>query len=331
MAEPSNAASPFRILSLDGGGAKGFYTLGVLNEIEAMLGRRPLCECFDLIFGTSTGAIIAALLGLGESVGEVHKLYKAHVPVVMRRRTRRGKSEALAHLAREVFGDKKFTDVKTGVGIVATRWALEKPMIFKGNVAQAHGRHATFSPGFGCTIADAVRASCSAYPYFDKTILTTGDDNEVELIDGGYCANNPTLYAIADAVRALNKTHAELRVVSLGVGVYPEPKHWTAPKHWIAHLVKRAIGFTEIQLLQKTLNVNTSSMEQLRAILFKEIPTVRINDTFERPEMATDLMESDMKKLNMLYQRGGESFANHEAQLRDFLGVTETRTHHGNS
>ena len=26
-----------------------------------------------------------------------------------------------------------------------------------------------------------------------------GDD--VELIDGGYCANNPTLYAIADAVR----------------------------------------------------------------------------------------------------------------------------------
>jgi len=27
----------FRILSLDGGGAKGFYTLGVLKEIEGML------------------------------------------------------------------------------------------------------------------------------------------------------------------------------------------------------------------------------------------------------------------------------------------------------
>jgi len=64
-----DAASPptnhFRILSLDGGGAKGFYTLGVLNEIEAMMGRQPLCGHFDLIFGTSTGAIIAALLGLG--------------------------------------------------------------------------------------------------------------------------------------------------------------------------------------------------------------------------------------------------------------------------
>jgi patatin-like phospholipase/acyl hydrolase len=27
-----------RILSLDGGGAKGFYTLGVLKELEGMLG-----------------------------------------------------------------------------------------------------------------------------------------------------------------------------------------------------------------------------------------------------------------------------------------------------
>lgn len=32
------ASSPLRILSLDGGGAKGFYTLGVLKEIEAMIG-----------------------------------------------------------------------------------------------------------------------------------------------------------------------------------------------------------------------------------------------------------------------------------------------------
>jgi uncharacterized protein len=31
-------AHEFRILSLDGGGAKGFYTLGVLRELEAMLG-----------------------------------------------------------------------------------------------------------------------------------------------------------------------------------------------------------------------------------------------------------------------------------------------------
>jgi patatin-like phospholipase/acyl hydrolase len=211
------SAGPCRVLSLDGGGAKGFYTLGVLKEIEAMAGR-PLFQCFDLIFGTSTGGIIAALLALGHQVDDIHTLYKEHVPAVMRQRNRRSKSEALEHLARTVFQGRTFADVKTGVGIVATRWDFEKPMIFKASVAQAHGRHSTFVPGFGCTIADAVRGSCSAYPFFEKAIIKTSKGDEVTLIDGGYCANNPTLYAIADAVIALQKAHADLRVVSIGVG-----------------------------------------------------------------------------------------------------------------
>jgi predicted acylesterase/phospholipase RssA len=315
--EPLAAAptAPCHILSLDGGGAKGFYTLGVLKEIEAMVGR-PLCQCFDLIFGTSTGGIIAALLALGYQMDEIHTLYKEHVPAIMRSRTRSGKSEALSHLATTVFRDRTFADVKTGIGIVATHWELEKPMIFKGDVAQAHGRHSTFVPGFGCTIADAVRASCSAYPFFEKAILKTSKGDEVTLIDGGYCANNPTLYAIADAAVALKKPLSDLRVVSIGVGIYPEPRRW---RSWF---LRRFV--VSVQLLQKTLNVNTLSMEQLRAILFKDIRAVRINDTFERPEMATDLMEHDLKKLDVLYQRGGESFANHEAALKELLGVPNT-------
>ena len=49
-----------RVLSLDGGGATGFYTLGVLREVETLAGNDPLHKHFDLIFGTSTGSIIAA-------------------------------------------------------------------------------------------------------------------------------------------------------------------------------------------------------------------------------------------------------------------------------
>src|ERR1700726_2712237 len=111
--DPITAASadPCRVLSLDGGGAKGFYTIGVLKEIEAMAGR-PLWECFDLIFGTSTGGIIAALLALGYSVDDIHKLYKEHVPAVMRQRNKRRKSAALAHLAKTVYGERTFADVK---------------------------------------------------------------------------------------------------------------------------------------------------------------------------------------------------------------------------
>jgi uncharacterized protein len=305
------AADVCRLLSLDGGGAKGFYTLGVLKELEAMVGR-PLYQCFDLIFGTSTGGIIAALLALGYPVDTIHALYKEHVPAIMRQRTARGKSEALAHLAKAIFGDRTFAEVKTHVGIVATRWAFEKPMIFKTSVEQAHGRQGTFVAGFGCTIADAVQASCSAYPFFEKHVIKTSKGERVELIDGGYCANNPTLYAIADAAIALKKSHSDLRVVSIGVGVYPEPKRWAS---WLA---KRCVS---VQLLQKTLNINTCSMEQLRTILFKDIRTVRINDTFERPEMATDLMESNLVKLDMLYQSGSESFAKHEVALKESMGL----------
>ena len=60
-------------------------------------------------------------------------------------------------------------------------------------------------------------------------------------------------------------------------------------------------------------------MDQLRTVLFKDMPTVRINDKFERPEMATDFLEHNLKKLNLLYQRGRESFAKHEKQLGEFL------------
>lgn len=326
---PQIVASPglCRILSLDGGGAKGFYTLGVLAQVEAMLKGKPLSEHFDLIFGTSTGAIIAALLSLGYKVEVIHALYKRHVPTVMENHTSGGRTRALDKLVSEVFGDKDFTHVKTGVGIVATHWHLEKPMIFKTSVAQAHARKDTFLPGFGCKIGEAVRASCSAYPYFDRFLVTTGQGVTVELFDGGYCANNPTLYAIADAVKAYGKQYADLRVLSVGVGVYPEPKHWVTPKYMVTWLAKACLGFTGLQLLQKTLNVNTVSMEQLRFILFNDIQTVRINDTFQQPEMATDLLEADRKKLSLLYQRGWESFAAHEQALRKLLIEKEEGTY----
>jgi predicted acylesterase/phospholipase RssA len=301
-----------RVLSLDGGGAKGFYTLGVLKEIEGMLGC-PLYKRFDLIFGTSTGAIIASLIALGYEIDDIHRLYKEHVPRVMKIDDPHDKSLALANLAKEVFGTATFEDVKTGIGVVTTKWEIEKPMIFKGDVSQAHGRVGTFKPGFGVMIADAVQASCSAYPFFDRKMITTAAGDHIELIDGGYCANNPTLYAIADAVIALKKNREDLRVVNVGVGVYPEPKPRTF-KMWFG---KKYL--VSVQLLQKTLEINTQSMDQLRSILFKDVPTVRISDTFEKPEMATDLMEHDLAKLNLLRQRGAESFASREQQLKEFL------------
>jgi patatin-like phospholipase/acyl hydrolase len=143
------------------------------------------------------------------------------------------KSAVLATLADEVFGNAKFDSMKTNVGIVATRWMIERPMIFKVSVDQAHGRRSTFSPGFGVTVSDAVQASCSAYPFFDRKMVKTDRGDAIELVDGGYCANNPTLYAIADATSALQVQMADIRVLSVGVGVYPSPTPaWYTKARW---------------------------------------------------------------------------------------------------
>ncbi|UFH50438.1 patatin-like phospholipase family protein [Pseudomonas sp. KNUC1026] len=171
MLETGQAASaPLRILSLDGGGAKGFYTLGVLKEIEAMVGGE-LHKKFDIVFGTSTGAIIAALIALGYNIDSILGMYRKHVPAVMSQKTASAKSAELKKLANEIFGNATFSDVKTGVGIVTAKWMTERPMIFKGSVLQAHGRKNTFVPGFGVNIADAVKASCSAYPFLSALQL----------------------------------------------------------------------------------------------------------------------------------------------------------------
>jgi len=211
----------------------------------------------------------------------------------------------------EVFKESKFEEFRTGIGIVATNWGLEKPLIFKSQRGQAHGQVGTFVPGMDCTVADAVRASCSAYPFFKRPKLKTSRGEHVDMGDGGYCANNPTLYAITDALTSLGARRTDLRVLSLGVGTYPEPKRWL-----VARMVRR---LKTVRLLQKTLSVNTGSMEQLRKVLFEDIHSVRISEGFSSPEMATDLMEHNLKKLDILYQRGRESFGQHEREVRALL------------
>ncbi len=305
---------PFRILSLDGGGAKGFYTLGVLAEVEAAAGKR-LHEVFDLIYGTSTGSIIGTLLVTGKSVEDIHTLYKDHVPTVMKQRSRAAKTAALVELAEEVFEDQGHEALKTGIGIVTTNWQTEKPMIFKADVGQAHGRQSSFVPLFGCKLKDAVQASCSAFPFFQLKTITTSQGHDIVLGDGGFCANNPALYAIADATEAFQIARSDIALLSIGCGVYPTPvKSVTETSYWFNKL-------PSVQLLQKVLEVNTQSLEQLGNVLFSDVSMVRVNDRFSKPELATDLLEHNLTKLNILRQQGSISYGEREKDIQGLLGI----------
>jgi uncharacterized protein len=312
MTDESSETKLFRVLSLDGGGAKGFYTLGALKEIEALVDC-PLSEKFDLIYGTSTGAIIAALLGLGRSVDEIEVLYREHVVTIMAHWLPSKKTAALEALAAEVFGEMKFDAFKTSMGIVGTRWKVERPIIFKTASPQAFLGKATFEAGFGCSIGDAVVGSCSAYPFFKKKFVTTSGGEKIEVRDGGFVANNPTLYAIVDATESLGFARRDVRVVSIGVGEYPPPKlpAWSLRK-WLSKL-------PTMVFLQKTMEISTQSMDELRKVLFRDVDTIRIHARYTQPEMATDMLEVDLNKLGLLWQRGRDSAREVEADLRKFL------------
>jgi uncharacterized protein len=71
---------PRRMLALDGGGIRGLLTLGILEKIEQMVAANSggkLCDYFDYIGGTSTGAIIAAGLARGMTTADIIDFYRS--------------------------------------------------------------------------------------------------------------------------------------------------------------------------------------------------------------------------------------------------------------
>ena len=63
------------ILSIDGGGIKGIIPLACLIELEKIEGR-PSREIFDMVAGTSTGAVIAAGPAVGMSARRLKAIYR---------------------------------------------------------------------------------------------------------------------------------------------------------------------------------------------------------------------------------------------------------------
>jgi predicted acylesterase/phospholipase RssA len=299
-------ASRFSILSLDGGGSKGVYTLGVLKELETYWGE-PLHKRFDLIIGTSTGAIIASLLGLGWTVDQIEKRYFALIPLVMGHASRGARSKALESQARHLFGGKTFDAFVTDVTLVATNYDAARPMLFKTDKRLAHSIHASFKPGFGCTIADAVMASTAAFPFFEKVLVHTSNQGDPLLMDGGFSANNPTLLAVADAHSALGIGLADMRVLSVGVGHYKEPS-----KSAMHRLLFSQWPF---QMIQRMFSTNSNTIEGLRRVLFPNLVCVRIDDSYPDAQYATDLLEADPVRLRQLFVLGRESYGRHEKDI----------------
>jgi uncharacterized protein len=242
---------PKRILALDGGGLRGVLTLGYLLRIEALLRERHgggadfrLCHYYDLIAGTSTGAIIAAALALGMSVLEVLAKYEAlgrevftkgWVPTFGGNLRPRYDAAKLAEHLQDVFGAARTLgdgDLQTGLLVVTKRldtgsvWPLGNNP--RGRYFKASADDTWISNG-DYPLWKVVRASTAAPTFFGPEFITIADEpgkrpREGHFVDGGVSPhNNPALqalmYATIDGYRVNWATGAEsLLLTSVGTG-----------------------------------------------------------------------------------------------------------------
>ena len=204
---------PRRLLSIDGGGLAGLIPAEALIQIEQQLDQltgdpQPLCNRFDLIGGTSTGAILAAGLALGLRARELRDFYvnfgadifdKEFFPVTLWHKYPSGPIER--HL-KDVFGEGTTLDserLRTTVLITTKNATLGNDWFFTNNPKSRF-----FPNNAKLPLWQIVRASTAAPTYFPPQTIAvpdaTGNPQPYEFLDGGVSSyNNPSLQVFLEA------------------------------------------------------------------------------------------------------------------------------------
>jgi predicted acylesterase/phospholipase RssA len=238
---------PKRILSLDGGGVRGILSAGILAEIERRLARRArvktfrLSDYFDLIGGTSTGALLAAGLARGFSAAEAIELYKDIAPEVFDRqaagiRRPRFSAERLNAALDRVFGDRELqsADFKTGLAIFAKRIDTGSAWVWTNNPRSKYFHSGGESlANKALLVRRLIQASAAAPTFFEEVRLNLAHsgvgapgDGEGVFVDGAIAGlNNPSLQLLKVATQKSYgfewQAHQErLMILSIGTGYW---------------------------------------------------------------------------------------------------------------
>ena len=231
----------FRILCINGGGMLGIMPARVLQHLETVSGQ-PLSEMFDLICGTSVGAVIAGVIAspsdihIGDAIDKLKntKMFKSSLwknvitvgGILGPRISTTMRDQEMATL----YGDVTLKECSPDVLTVSQDISHQRSKIFtskrNGNVL----------------IKDAVIASAS--------IPTIWKEHQVEdalCIDGGFLSNNPMLYGITEALTTYGQSPENLAVLSLGTGYLVDEEISASP-------VPRSLtGFRLVNTLIRTL------------------------------------------------------------------------------
>lgn len=257
---------PYRVLTIDGGGMRGAYTVTYLAELcrawSQRTGGEPidLGKRFDLIVGTSTGAIIACALASGIPLSVVQGLYAAKGRQIFPMRLRRWNlplqlflrpwlnrhgARALRRALQDAFGDATFATIfaKRGIAlcIPAVEMSQQRAWVFKTPHHVGHRDDDT-------TLVDACMATSAAPIY--RSLGTVGDEHKPAtynaFADGGLWANNPVLVGLVEALEVTDPSRP-VEIFSAGNISRPDGKSVRAAKvNW--GFLKWKFGADAVQL-----------------------------------------------------------------------------------
>jgi uncharacterized protein len=204
-----------RILSLDGGGIRGIITCVVLRYIEEQLQaldhpNARIGDYFDLIAGSTTGGLIAAILLYPNennkakySVQEALDLYDKRGDTIFN-------VSFWEHLLNP-FGlfDEKISqqnienELKKFFGKLEIKNFIKPCLITSYDIESRKSKfftsHDAHDPIENFYAKDVCRATSAAPTYFEPASIKSFYGQEFSLIDGGVFANNPSLCAYSEA------------------------------------------------------------------------------------------------------------------------------------
>lgn len=239
------------ILSLDGGGIRGIIPCIILKYIEEQLQQKDnpnlkLGDYFDLIAGSSTGGILAAILLYPDgnkkakfSIQKAFELYSEKGEDIFSVgfwerlvnpfglfSEKISEEELEKHLL-DFFGNLELKDLAKPSLITAYDIENRKAKLFNSWDAQL--------PTNNFLVRDICRATSAAPTYFSPAKIKSVYGQYFSLIDGGLFANNPALCAYAEARKIpfaeVLKSHLkpnrpsvnDMMIVSVGTGSETKP------------------------------------------------------------------------------------------------------------
>ena len=296
----------FHILALDGGGTRGIYTAQLLTKIEQAFGIR-IKTCFDLIAGTSTGAIIAGAAVSDIPMQDIVELFETETPYIFRRRWYRiplflskYPNQKLAQIIAKHLPATPLGEIETPLMITSSEIAKSEVHIFRSNYERCHSELVPTNKDV--RLRDAILASCAAPTFFAPKPV----DNFL-LADGGLWANNPSTIAFTEALSVFGKAAQEIRMLSVGTGhsvnMYHNRRGWGFITGW---------GGAKLTSYVMTLQSQASA--DMTKLLLKE-NYLRINPEIEFWELDT------LTQLNNLKSLADRDFEKYATEIETFLHI----------